>query len=475
MFTTEFDRRLMHRLSYVAALLALVGAWIAFPESWSAVAWCALGLVLLVAGRRTSTAELGYQASAIAFLAFIRILSINFGAEDKYRGVTLRLITISLCAALLYLSSKWKIEDRGHGLTAGRIFYGFAQVVSGAYVWAASVLASLLAWYELRPVGVAVAWVMGGLVLLELGLTRKSLSLRLQAYIAFFSAFLRIFFVNLNAAGEPGEISPRIYTIVPLALAFFYAYWRLHETCDTLVEEERRIRAPGLCCYCGTISAAALMRFEVEPDWVAAAWAALAFVLFALAYQSGRRVFLQQGLLMAFAVVFRAVLHNFYERSYFPAPTWAGRWLAVGMTATLLFACLPFAFQLRGTGESGSEGRIARLLRAVGRHPEQIFFFAGVVLVTGLLAREMSHAIVTLSWGIEGVAVFLFALKVGERSFRLAGLGLLLLCVAKILVVDVWRFQDPQARYLTLIVVGAALLLVSFMYTRHRDAIRQYL
>src|ERR1019366_6652356 len=85
-----------------------------------------------------------------------------------------------------------------------------------------------VAWYELRPVSVADTWLVGGLVLFELGLERKKLSLRLQGYAAFAASFLRIFFVNLNAAGNPGEISPRFYTVVPLALGFFYAYWRLH-------------------------------------------------------------------------------------------------------------------------------------------------------------------------------------------------------------------------------------------------------
>ena len=45
---------------------------------------------------------------------------------------------------------------------------------------------------------------------------------------------------------------------------------------------------------------------------------------------------------------------------------------------------------------------------------------------------------------------------------------------AKILVVDVWRL-NPRDRYLTFIVLGAALLLVSFLYTRNREALRQYL
>jgi hypothetical protein len=46
--------------------------------------------------------------------------------------------------------------------------------------------------------------------------------------------------------------------------------------------------------------------------------------------------------------------------------------------------------------------------------------------------------------------------------------------VGKILLVDVWGI-DPRDRYLTFIVLGAALLLVSFLYTRNREALRQYL
>jgi hypothetical protein len=48
------------------------------------------------------------------------------------------------------------------------------------------------------------------------------------------------------------------------------------------------------------------------------------------------------------------------------------------------------------------------------------------------------------------------------------------LCVGKILLVDVWGL-NPRDRYLTLIVLGGALLLVSFLYTKNREVIRQYL
>ncbi|OLE84275.1 MAG: hypothetical protein AUG07_06775 [Acidobacteria bacterium 13_1_20CM_2_60_10] len=476
LFEHEFDRRLMARLSYAGAFMAFTGAWIFLPEAWSAVAWAALGLGLALARRRWTLADLGYQANLLAAGTVVRALSINLNAATKFHGVTQRLISIVLVTALLYITSRWSwAAEDGRGLTFGTHLFSARQVVGGAYTWTASFLLALVTWYELRPVGVAVAWMVGGLILLEAGLSRKSLQLRLQGYAAFAASFLRIWFVNLNASGSPGEISPRFYTLVPLTLAFFYAYWRLHEAGDHLRELERKYRAADFCCWLGTITLAALMRFELPADWVATAWAALALALLAVAWRSGRRLFLHQALLVGAGVLMRTVLHNFYERSYFPAPVLESRWLCVGTAVALLFLSLPILFQLRRKGMAElPEGIFFRVLIVLGRRPEQVFFFIALTLLTVLLALEMRHGMVTLSWGVEGVAVFLLALWLSERSFRLSGLGLLLLCVGKIIVVDVWRL-NPRDRYLTFIVLGIALLLVSYLYTRNRETLRQYL
>jgi uncharacterized membrane protein len=480
LFAKEFDRRVMQRASYAAALMLWIAAWVAFPESWTAVVWCALGLGLALTGSRFGFRELRYQANLFALLSIIRVLSINLETTDKTHSLSLRLLTMALVSALLYVTARWSGDpDRSHIFALGQHLFVQRDLSSAAYTWAASVLLALLAWYELRPVGVADAWLIGGLILFDLGLEQRKISLRLQGYTALAASFSRIFFVNLNASGNPGDISPRFYTIVPLALGFFYAYWRLcRSSRDTvkkdLLQSENKFKVAEVCCWLGTITFAALMRFEMEADWVAGAWAALTLALLAVAWRSERRVFLYQGLLIAVGVLFRAVLHNLYERSYFPAPAWESRWFTVGIAVVLLLLCLPFAFQLRKKNEPSNETGIVRLLQSIGRRPEQILFFIAVGLLTVLLAIEMRHGMVTLSWGVEGVAVFALALGLGERSFRLTGLGSLLLCAGKILLVDVWRL-DPRDRYLTFIVLGTALLLVSFLYTKNREALRRYL
>jgi hypothetical protein len=223
----------------------------------------------------------------------------------------------------------------------------------------------------------------------------------------------------------------------------------------------------------GTISVAALLRFELLPDWVAAGWAALALLL-VIAASLTRRIFLHQALLLSFAIFFRTVLHNFYQRSYFPPSNlWQSRWVLVGSTVVLLFLALPFLFRLRDAKSTISDG----YWRAFGifeRHPEQVFFFIAVGLLSTMLAMEMRFGMVTLSWGLEALAIFVIALLAGERSFRLTGLALLMLCVGKILVKDIWRLQVSD-RYLTLIGLGVVVTLFSFLYIRYQAKIAKYL
>jgi uncharacterized membrane protein len=140
-----------------------------------------------------------------------------------------------------------------------------------------------------------------------------------------------------------------------------------------------------------------------------------------------------------------------------------------------LFATLPFAFQLRKT--EFWEGDFIQLpaeVIAVLRRSDQWFFFVPFGLMVAALALKLSSGHITIAWSLMGLAAFLFALAVGERSYRLAGLSLLLLSVVKILLMDVWALSPPD-RYMTLIVMGLALLAVSFLYTRFGTVIRKYL
>jgi len=206
---------------------------------------------------------------------------------------------------------------------------------------------------------------------------------------------------------------------------------------------------------------------------IAAIWAAMATVLVALAWLVRRRTFLVQAIALAVAAVLRGLLFDLIGESH--GDFWHATLYRLSLAALVLIAALPFGFKLRGREFwIGASIEVPELFVAALSRPEQWFFFAPFGMMVAALAMKLTSGHITIAWSLLGLGTFLFALIVGERSFRLAGLGLLLVSVAKILLMDVWALAPPD-RYVTLIVLGTALLAVSFLYTRFSEKIRKYL
>jgi len=447
--------------TWVATALVAALAWHESPQPWLAANWALVALALVIIDRIFSIEELPYQAHVLALLAVLRAVTLNLYLHDQWRSIDLRLITVCILVASLYALARWiRLPESLHSSDARHV-----------YTWVASGLAAWMMWGEVKPVGVALAWAVFGLLVFEVGAWKHQRQLRFQAFGLLIAAFVRIFFVNLTATALPGEaLSPRVITIVPMVMIYFYIWTRLQPG-----KSEVNVRgwsAADLIAYFGTGSIVALLYFEVSSDWIVAAWAILTLVLTASALILDRSVFLQQAILIVAAVVGRSFAHNIFAGSYFRSDGWHGRFSILSITAAILLSALPLAFRLHARSKSREVTVIGRSLGI--QHPEQIFFFAPILIVSLMIAVKMNAGMVTLSWGIEGSAVIVLGLLVTQRSYRLTGLFLLLVCVGKIVVHDAWLLGERD-RYTTFIVLGAALTLVSTLYGRYRETVRKLL
>jgi TRAP-type mannitol/chloroaromatic compound transport system permease large subunit len=91
-----------------------------------------------------------------------------------------------------------------------------------------------------------------------------------------------------------------------------------------------------------------------------------------------------------------------------------------------------------------------------------------------MLALKMHSGWITVSWGIEGVLILVLALACSERSFRLTGMVVLLLCIAKVFALDFWGLETRD-KFITVIIAGVAVSSFSFLFIKYNDRIRQYL
>jgi hypothetical protein len=444
--------------AYSWAATALLTILIGFQarEPWLGLSWMVLATCLAIAARFWKDRALLWQTHLLSLLAAGTTLYANFVPE--YRGGRIQLISVGVTAGLLYLLN-WITN-------VPEIIWD--ERVSQIYSWAGSLLLSWLMWYQLQPNDVSLAWGIFGLLLFELGNWRSWGFLRIQAYVALTCSFAHIFYANFNVLSAPGIFSPQIITVVLLVPIYFWIYWQLHGR-KTGSAVEGKVRIEYLIASLGTATLAALARFELPLDTVVIGYAAIVLATLLIAWLTRLQIFLYQALVMLGVTAFRISMHNFYHlHETFSSNLGSAAW-AIALMALGVPVCLQIR---RHTRENMLD---AGWIGAVAQNPEQPVFFVPFVLLSVLLWLKVVSGMITLAWGAEAVMVFVGALWAKVRSFRLAGLGLLLLCAAKIVFWDVWQVSDLTARYLTLIGVGALILVVSYLISRNREALREYL
>jgi hypothetical protein len=448
--------------TWTATTLLAALAWHESPQPWLAVIWILFALALAVVDRVFTVEELPWQAHTLALLAAGRAAMFNFFIADKLHGVDLRLITVSILVAALYALARWvRMPKSLKGRDARH-----------AYTWVASGFAAWLLWCELQPISVAPGLGVFAVLLFEIGIWRNQKQLRLQAYALLAASFLRIFLVNLTAVTLPGDfMSPRIYTVAPLALIYFYVWARLSR--PSAQADFGRWSASNVMAYFAAGSVVALLYYQLAPQWIIAGWAVVIVALIVAALFLDHEVFLEQTALLTAAIAIRGLAHNVFGSSYFTSGGWRGKFSVISLTSALLFATLPIAFRIRSHFKDRPRGSfLVRILAA--RRPDQILFFVPLLLIVVTIAVKMEPGMVTLAWGMVGLLVIVFGLLANQRSYRLTGLALLVLCIGKIVFRDAW-YLDERSRYITFIVLGVALILVSALYSKYRDQVSRLL
>jgi uncharacterized membrane protein len=456
--------------SCLGTALAAAAIWVALPAPWVAVGWLALVAVLGLAADWIASGALALQTDALAVAS---ILSLN--GWDVWKPDWAHRTPLLIAVALLYC-----------GMRRKTVVGGARNYVPAAYSWAAAVFLSFLAFDIFKEPWVAPVLTALALTLFEIGrfarkafLRRQGYSLIAIAFSTYISGDLPYAVAGLASSSTLASFSLVFSRLLEVIILLGGGYWLLERTRDfsrtTKTEHIVGLLADAVGTFCLVVWFGVRFPFYVHggEGWIAPIWAAMATVFVALAWIMRRRTFLVQAIALAVAAVLRGLLFDLISETH--GDFWHGPLYHLSVVALVLIAALPFAFRLRGpefwTGASVTLPE--PFVKALGR-PEQWFFFAPFGMMVVALAMKLSSGHITIAWSLLGLGTFLFALVVGERSFRLAGLGLLLVSVAKILLMDVWALAPPD-RYVTLIVLGTALLAVSFLYTRFSAKIRKYL
>ena len=174
----------------------------------------------------------------------------------------------------------------------------------------------------------------------------------------------------------------------------------------------------------GTISIAALLRFEMPPEWVAVGWSAMAVVLYFASGALRKETFRAQCYAMTLLAGVRCGFDNFYRVN--PWRFTNARTVTVTACALMLYVLFAAAKLAKREPEPKDEGEMEKrksgeaglryAWRLIEAYPQHLFFFVPTILLTILVTLEVRRGFLTAAWGIEGLIVFLAGVEDGRAG-----------------------------------------------------------
>lgn len=412
--------------SAASAGLALLLAWRIVPPEFLGLAWCAVAVAALEAGSRRLPAELRlwFGPLALAAGAAVGLAPGNFGKFPAmpvwmtYAGACLMGITATarLAFHLPDEATEWErtsLRDAVAALTA------------------AAALA--LTWLVVPDPFVTVAWTLIAVAMLETGNRAGLPSFRNIALTAWIAVYLRVFAFDLEHAP---------LRAIPFAIAGLY--WAWYRNWTWYPNKDSRIAR--LLFWAALLPLVFLIGKETGVHAAPLVWVTLAILLLV----AGNRANLPDARWQSYCLATLAFLYAI-QLDIAPPRLWISILTAAGFYVAQYFA-----------------------KAAPEKQAPLCFSLLGTLLLGALLYGEVSGGLLTVSWGLEGLALLGAGFALRERVLRLEGLALLLVCILKLFLYDL-RNLETIYRILSFIALGLILLCVSWIYTRFREQVRRFL
>ncbi|MBZ5604143.1 MAG: DUF2339 domain-containing protein, partial [Acidobacteriia bacterium] len=407
------------------------------------VAWLALGALLFELGLRDLPKHLRWFSYVVSKLGALHVLWFHVVLVHKGSG-RVEWVCLAIASAISYATSArvFRTERIGER-ERGWVRDGFAA--------AGIVFGMTLGWLVLPAPIVALAWAAMSLVVLELGFECSLVRFRAMGNVIAAAAFTRLFLANFTDLGDTLHVSHRVFTVVPVLLSEYYV-WRRYRDIQTAAWERAWVR---LYLYAPAVLAVVLIRFELGRSLAVVGWALVGLALYREGLRRAIADLRWQSYAIAILAFWRAWNTNFY------IPDSLGGIRARVLTGAFVIACLYCA-------------QLISPRQAIERYARTFYSLLASVLLAALLFYEVSGGVLTVAWGLEGLALLGVGFPLRDRMQRLSGLFLFLVCVLKLFLYDLRQLETVN-RIISFIVLGVILVGVSWMYTRFRDRIQRYL
>lgn len=467
--SSEIDEGFTKLLSYGAFTLILFAIWVQLPAVWVAPAAAVLMLLLFEVSAIRKLIDLRIQSYVAAFAAVASSLALTAGSNATAGGVQARVPALIVVAAALFTFFFRRSSGRA------RLAHD-EETIRPFFPWAGTTLLALLAWLTARPAVVGPAWMVLALLLIESGVAFRERHLKLPGYVAIAASHVSLLVSNLTATELVFGWSVRSLTVVPCIAATYYVWWRLRAL---LTDRAARTSAPfdetfgRILSYAAGALVGLFVRFEFGLEHAALRWSLAMVALLIAGYLLRDADFRLQAYALGAAVIVRAVGFDFQHARPFLGLDGP---LAVATGGVFAYAAAGYLVRRRlaerGAGPRPSDRRTMVLEAQLEASGQDILWILAVALAALYAWRTWTGFGLIVVWALQGLVATAAGFAAKSPPLRYAGLGLFGLGLAMTLYRTFTEF-DTIGRIVSFLVLGVVLLVVSFAYTRYRDALKR--
>jgi hypothetical protein len=432
-----------------AALATLM--WRMLPGPYLGLGWLALSVPILEFGIRGLPPGFRKQSYLLAVMGAVYTLATNVWPVHNGGALAERLITAGASLVAYSITTR---------LYLARAVVPDREARPGLDVSSATGTLFLLTalWALLPSAVVGPAWATAALLLTETGFLVDIPSLRTQGHLVSACAVIRLFFANFDQMGYTGGMSHRLLTVLPVIVAHYYEWSRQGAFAGRARSWEKPLRRVYL--YSAAVLGVVLLRFELGRSHTVAGWALFGLALLILGQRWNIGDLRWQAYSIAALTFWRSWTTDFFSPGDLSG---AGGRILTGVFVIASFFAAQLVIPQAHSEEKGLE-----------RYARPYFSLLSTILTAILLFHEVSGGMLTVAWGIEGVGLLTAGFRLRDRTLRLSGLALFLVCILKLFLYDL-RQLETWYRILSFIVLGLILVSVSWVYTRFRDRLQRYL
>ncbi|MFT4303777.1 MAG: DUF2339 domain-containing protein [Candidatus Woesearchaeota archaeon] len=321
---------------------------------------------------------------------------------------------------------------------------------------------------QLNKEWITIIWALETLILTIMYVKMKINTLKISSYVVGVITILKTFFYDLYSLNKLDFVnlinSTRLFSFLVTIICFYIVYKLLRNNKKILTNDESVFSL----VYSWSAFGFLILIIFIELIAYHAVWITIILSFLALAYiiisKFDRKEIRHQSISISALLFLKVLLYDsFYLRDFNPIDILSSTRFFAFLIAILTFYIISWYLERNKHILEKSEFALVNY-----------FSYAGTILAFILVLFEMKEFWISIGWSILALIISISGFLFRKKHLRMQGMIIFSITIIKVFLYDT-RSLETIYRTVSYIVLGLILLLVSFIYTKNKEKLKEVL